>query len=273
MGVRIARRLLDAGNEVVVWNRDPAKAARLVEHGAVNATSPAEAATRADAILTMVSDPAALRDVTEGPKGAAGAVTSEKTLIQMSTVAPADVLRLAEALPPGSLLDAPVLGSVTEAESGTLTIFAGGPELVVERCGPLLSALGSVVHVGPLGAGSSAKLVANTTLLGILGVLGEALCLADALRLSRDSAFEVLAATPLAAQASRRRPSLERGEYPPRFGLSLARKDADLILDAAEASGADLRLTAAARTWFADAEEAGLGGHDYSAVLERIIER
>ena len=105
----------------------------------------------------------------------------------------------------------------------------------------------------------------------MLGVLGEALALADGLGLSRDAAFDVLAATPLAAQASRRRPSIERDHYPPRFALSLARKDADLILDAAQASGTDLRLAAAARTWFAQAEDAGLGDRDYSAVLERIV--
>ena len=104
-------------------------------------------------------------------------------------------------------------------------------------------------------------------------MLGEALALADGLALSRDAAFRVLAATPLAAQAERRRESVETGRYPPRFVLSLARKDADLILDAGRSAGLDLRLTAAARTWFADAEEAGLGGDDYSAVLAEILER
>jgi 3-hydroxyisobutyrate dehydrogenase/2-hydroxy-3-oxopropionate reductase len=267
MGSRIARRLLESGNDVIVWNRGPAKAAALVELGAVEAASPAEAASSAEAVVIMVSDSTALRHVTD-----AAAIAGGTTLIQMSTVGPADVLRLAEMRPPGSLLDAPVLGSIAEAESGTLTIFAGGPEPVVARWRPMLSALGSVLHVGPLGAGTSAKLVANTTLIGVLGVLGEALALADRLGLSRDAAFEVLAATPLAAQAARRRPAVESGEYPRRFALSLARKDADLILTAAEEAGADLRLTAAARTWFADAEES-LDDRDYSAVLERILRR
>jgi 3-hydroxyisobutyrate dehydrogenase/2-hydroxy-3-oxopropionate reductase len=271
MGSRIARRLLDTGHELFVWNRDAAKCAPLVELGATQAASPAQAAMRADAVVTMVSDPTALREVAEGQDGAAAGITAEKTLIQMSTVGTAEALRLAEMLAPGSLLDAPVLGSVTEVESGTLTILVGGPKPVIERCRPLLSALGSVVWVGPIGAGSSAKLVANTALLGVVGVLGEALALANQLGLSRDSAFEVLAATPLAAQASRRRPSIERSEYPPRFALSLARKDADLILDTARASGTDLRLTAAARAWFAEAEDAGLGDRDYSAVLERMV--
>ena len=146
-----------------------------------------------------------------------------------------------------------------EVASGTLTIFVGGLDPVVERWRQLLSTLGSVVHVGALGAGSSAKLVANSSLFGTLGVLGEALALAQSLGLSQQTAFKVLAATPLGAQAERRRPSIESDEYAARFPLSLARKDSDLILEAAEASGADLRLAAAARTWLAEADR-GRGG-------------
>jgi 3-hydroxyisobutyrate dehydrogenase-like beta-hydroxyacid dehydrogenase len=133
--------------------------------------------------------------------------------------------------------------------------------------------LGSPLHVGPLGSGAAAKLVANTTLVGTIGVLGEALALADGLGLPREKAFEVLAATPLGAQAERRRESVESGEYPPRFALYLARKDAELVAAAAREAGVDLRLTEAARSWLAEAEEAGLGDRDYSAVLARILER
>jgi 3-hydroxyisobutyrate dehydrogenase/2-hydroxy-3-oxopropionate reductase len=113
--------------------------------------------------------------------------------------------------------------------------------------------------------------VANSTLFGVLGLLGEALALARGLGLSSDAAFEVLAVTPLAAQAERRRPSIEGGDYPTRFSLSLARKDADLIRDAAEAVGADLRLGAAARAWLAEAEEGDERDRDYSAVLAHIL--
>lgn len=272
MGSRIARRLLDGGHRLVVWNRTPDRAAELVAAGAEPATSPADAARRADAVITMVADPAALIAVTEGREGiAAGA--DRATIIEMSTVGPAAISRLAEALPPGRLLDAPVLGSVSEAEGGSLKIFVGGPTELVEEWTPLLSVLGSPLHVGALGSGAAAKLIANTTLFGSLGVLGEALALADALGLSRDIAFEVLAGTPMAAQAERRRASLEAGEFPPRFTLSLARKDADLVAEAAASAGADLRLAAAARTWLREAEEAGLGESDYSAMLVRILER
>ena len=271
MGARIARRLLDGGHDLVVWNRNAAKAEALADHGAGVAAAPSEAARQAEVVITMVTGPAALAEVTEGPNGVTAGAGEGTTVVQMSTVGPPATERLASVLPAGSqLLDAPVLGSRSEAEAGKLTIFAGGPQELVERLTPLLSALGSVLHVGPLGAGTAAKLVANTTLVGAIGVLGEALALADGLGLSRESAFEVLAATPLAAQAERRRPAVESGDYPPRFTLSLARKDADLIHEAAAASKLDLRLVDAVRSWLVDADDAGAGDQDYSALLARI---
>jgi 3-hydroxyisobutyrate dehydrogenase len=272
MGSRIARRLLDSGHELVVWNRDPARTAPLNAAGAVAAESPADASRQAEAVITMVSNPEALAEVTDGPEGVAGGLNGATTVIQMSTVGAAATQRLASALPASAgLLDAPVLGSIAEAESGTLKIYAGGEDSLVERWTPLLSTLGSVIHVGPVGAGSAAKLVANATLVGVIGVLGEALAVAQGLDLPPAVAFEVLETTALADQAKRRRPSVESGEYPARFALSLARKDADLILEAAALSGLDLRVTEAARAWLADAEAAGLGEEDYSAVLSRIL--
>jgi 3-hydroxyisobutyrate dehydrogenase-like beta-hydroxyacid dehydrogenase len=92
--------------------------------------------------------------------------------------------------------------------------------------------------------------VANATLFGVLGVLGEAAALGDGLGLSREATFGVLAATPLAAPAERRRPAIEAGRYPTRFALSLARSDAGLV---------------------ADGDEGGRGADDDTAVLARII--
>jgi 3-hydroxyisobutyrate dehydrogenase-like beta-hydroxyacid dehydrogenase len=273
MGQRIAARLLEAGNELVVWNRDRTKTAELVEQGAVAAATPADAARRAEAVITMVSDPQALRAVTEGVDGVVGGLGDGTTLIQMSTAGVDAVKRLASLLPNHRLLDAPVLGSVAEVESGTLNIFVAGPSALVERWRPLLSELGAVLQVGDVGAGSAAKLVANTTLVGLIGVLGEALALAQGLGLPRDVAFRVLGVTALSEQAERRRPAVESGEYPPRFSLALARKDADLILEAAAATGTDLRLTKAAHEWLVDAEREGWGDADYSAVLARMLER
>ena len=243
MGSRIARRLLDAGHDVVVWNRTPAKAEGFPRV----APTAAEAARDAEVTITMVSNPQALREVTQG--------IEPKTLIEMSTVGPAAIRELAARMP--RLLDAPVLGSRAEAEAGTLHVFVGGPRELYDEYEQLLEPLGTVHHVGPLGAGAAA-----------LGVLAEALRLADRLGLSRDTAFEVLAATPIAQQAERRRAALEANDYPPRFPLALARKDADLVAAAAP----ELRLAQAARSWLADADDASWGERDYSALLAWILD-
>jgi 3-hydroxyisobutyrate dehydrogenase-like beta-hydroxyacid dehydrogenase len=271
MGSRIARRLVDARYDVVVWNRSAAKVQELLSVGAQAAASPADAARRSQTVITMVADPAALQAVSEGSDGIAPGLGESKTVIDMSTVGPAAVNRLASALPRGtSLLDAPVLGSLAEAESGTLAIFVGGKTVDFERSMELLRVLGSPIHMGPLGSGAAAKLIANFTLFGVLGVLGESVAAADALGLSRDVVFQLLATTPIAAQAERRRPAIERNEYPPRFRLALAKKDVDLLAEAAE--GLELRVFQAARSWLTDAAAAGRGAVDYSAMLAQIIE-
>ena len=264
MGSRIAQRLLDAGHELVVWNRSPEKTAPFV-----SVDSPAQAAKEADAVIVMVSDPEALREVAEGTDGILAGATPGTVVIQMSTVGSADVVQLASSLPEGvEFLDAPVLGSLSEAEAGKLRVFAGGPPELLEKWTPVLSSLGQVLHVGAVGAGTAAKLVANSTLLGALGVLGEALALGQNLGLSPESTFEVLSATPLAAQAERRREPFETGEYPLRFALALALKDAELI--SAAGGGLDLKVAEAVRDWFAEAVEKGAGEDDYSSILAHI---
>jgi 3-hydroxyisobutyrate dehydrogenase-like beta-hydroxyacid dehydrogenase len=274
MGSRIARRLLDAGHRVVVWNRTPAKAKELVALGATEAETPADAARRADAVITMLAAPAALWAVVEGEDGIAAGADASTTVIEMSTVGPAAISRLASVLPSDTeLLDAPVLGSLLEVEAGSLKIFVGGPEALVERWTPVFSALGTPLHVGPLGAGAAAKLVANSTLFGAVTVLGEAVSLAQGLGLEPGVTFDVLAATPVAAQAERRREAIETGEYPMRFPLSLAVKDADLVAEAAAGAGVELRAAAAARSWLADAAGAGWSDRDYAEVLAWILGR
>jgi len=272
MGARFARRFLDAGHDVIVWNRTPEKGEDLISRGAAPAASPAEAARSAEAVVTVVADPAALRAVTEGPDGIAAGAADATTVIEMSTVGPGAIRWLRSALPPETgVLDAPVLGSLTEAESGNLHVFIGGEEELAGRWTALLSALGEPIHVGPLGSGASVKLVANATLVGTMTLLGETIALADALGVPRDVAFRVLAWTPLAAQAERRREPVTTGEFPRRFDLALARKDAELVTEAAAAAGADARVLAAAATWFAEAERAGLADEDYSTVLRHIL--
>jgi len=259
MGSRIARRLAETGHELTVWNRTRSKADGL---GLPVADTPAEAAGQAEVVITMLADPSALEAVTGDLAAGGGA---ETTLIEMSTVGPAAIDRLRDAFQ-GPLLDAPVLGSLSEVESGTLSIFVGGERDLYERWQGLLSDLGKPLYAGPSGSGAAAKLVANTILVDLIATLGEAVALGEGLGLERGAVFEVLGRTPLADQAERRRPALESGEFPPRFPLRLARKDADLIAE----QGLDLRLTEAARSWLHDARA---DDEDYSAVLLTILKR
>ncbi|MGH3406266.1 MAG: NAD-binding protein, partial [Streptosporangiaceae bacterium] len=125
------------------------------------------------------------------------------------------------------------------------------------------------LYLGDLGLGSAAKLVANYALLGVVAVLGETVALADRLGVPLQKTFDILAVTPLAAQAERRRAVLESGQFPPRFRLALARKDTDLML--AAAGDEPLPLLHSVRSWLLKAESEGRGDQDYTAMLAAIV--
>jgi 3-hydroxyisobutyrate dehydrogenase-like beta-hydroxyacid dehydrogenase len=273
MGSRIARRLLDAGEQVTVWNRTAERAEPLAAAGASVATSPAAAAGSADHVMTMLADPQALIEVMTSPDGLRTGLRPGRTLLEMSTVGPSAVRRLLDLVPEGvELVDAPVLGSISEAEAGTLKVFVGGTAEAAASARPVLEVLGTPLHVGPLGAGAAAKLVANTTLLTTLTALGESLALARGLGLDDERALEVLSTTPLAAQAERRRPVVEGAAVPLRFRLALAVKDAGLIVEEGKSRGVEPRLAAAAAAWFHDALQAGAGEVDYSLIVRHIMD-
>lgn len=268
MGSAMAARLLREGHDLTVWNRTAARAEPLVALGARPAAAPAGAARGAEAVVTMLADGAALEEVVLGPDGVAGELSSGAALIEMSTVGPGEVLSLLPLLPQGAeLVDAPVLGSVPQAEEGALKVFVGGTEKAFARWEPVLSSLGSPMHCGPLGSGAAMKLVTNSTLCALMATLAEALALGAALGLDQGRVLDVLAGSPIGVTARRKRPLIESGAYPPNFRLALAVKDARLVTEAAEC---DLRLARAARSWFEEADAAGLGEMDYSAVVAHV---
>jgi len=286
MGAPMAARLLEAGHDLVVWNRSPDRAAELVDKGARPAGSPAEAASSADAVVTMLATPDALEAVVFGPGGGRNATGTGRdatggglasglrpgaALIEMSTVGPDAVRELAERLPDGvEVLDAPVLGSVPQATDGSLKIFVGGADEVFERWRPVLEVLGRPVRFGPLGSGAAMKLVANSTLGAVMSAVGEALALADGLGLNQALVLDTLADSPVGATVTSKRPLIENGEYPANFALSLAAKDLRLVDEAARAVGIEAWVAAAARAHFDDANRAGLGDLDYSAVVAHV---
>jgi len=274
MGTPMAARLAAAGHDVRVWNRTPQRAARAVAQGARQAGTPADAAAGAELVVTMLADAEAVLDALTGPAGAAGAMDPTCTYIDMSTVGPDGVSRIAAALPAGvAMLDAPVLGSVPQATEGSLRIFVGGDPALLTRWHAVLSVLGTPRHLGPLGAGAAMKLVVNATLVDLMTALGEALALADALRLDQATVLEVLADAPIGPTVRSKRDLLEHDRYPARFTLALAAKDARLVEETAAARGVELRLARAARSWLEEAVADGLGDLDYAAVVAQVRHR
>jgi 3-hydroxyisobutyrate dehydrogenase-like beta-hydroxyacid dehydrogenase len=271
MGSPMAKRLLDAGHDLTVWNRSPQKAEPLVEYGAVWASSPAEAGSGVEAAITMLATPEALEEVLFARDGLARGLDPGTTLIEMSTVGPAAISSVRERLPREvDLIDAPVLGSVPQATDGQLKVFVGGSEVACDRWMPVLEALGTPRRIGPLGSGAAMKLVVNATLVSVVSALGEALALADALGLDQPAVIEVLSDSPIGAMARSKRTNVESGTFPANFKASLALKDAGLVAAAAEEHGLDLPVARAARAWFEATREAGLGDLDYSAVIAVI---
>lgn len=271
MGRPMARRLLGAGHDVTVWNRTSEKAEPLVAQGAGPATTPAEAAHGVEAAITMLSDPEALEAVLFGPDGLAHGLQDGATLIDMSTVGVEAVRSLGKRLPKGvTMLDAPVLGTVPHAERGQLKIFVGGEREVFGRWRGVLESLGTPSLIGPPGAGAAVKLVVNSTIGAVVSALGEALALADRLGLDEKTTLDVLAESVIGAGVGRARPSIESDTYPPRFKLALARKDLGLVTDAARRAGVDLPVARAVRDWLQGADDDGLGGLDYTAVVAHI---
>jgi 3-hydroxyisobutyrate dehydrogenase-like beta-hydroxyacid dehydrogenase len=273
MGAPMARRLLAAGHDVTVWNRTAEKAQALAGEGASVAATPAAAADGADAVITMLATPEALEMVVFGKDGLAGGIERGTTLIEMSTVGPATMHAIAgrfKAADP--IVDAPVLGSIGPASEGTLRIFVGGTTDQFIRWSPVLESMGRPMHVGPFGSGAAMKVVVNSTLGTSLCAFAEALALADALGLDRSLAFEVLEASPLGAVARSRRTSVETGEYPARFRLSLARKDMELAEQACSDAGLDDPVIEAAAAWFRRADGEGFADRDYAAVVAYALE-
>jgi 3-hydroxyisobutyrate dehydrogenase-like beta-hydroxyacid dehydrogenase len=185
MGTPMARRLLAAGWPLTVWNRTPAKAQALQSFGAQLAHTPAQAVARADVVITMLEDGAAVQHVlfsTDATQpGAAQGLRPGTLVADMSSILPEQAQQHARQLEAlgVQMVDAPVSGGTVGAEAGTLAIMAGGDVADVERARPVLQALGRVVHVGPTGSGQLAKL-ANQMIVGItIGAVAEALLLAQ----------------------------------------------------------------------------------------------
>lgn len=271
MGAAMARNLAKAdGLDVRVWNRTRAKAEPLAADGARVADTPAEAVDGADVILTMLHDgPAALRALHD----AAPALRPGAVWLQSSTVGVEAIGPLAEFTAGHSLgfVDAPVLGTKEPAEKGLLTILAAGPTEVRDRAERVFSIVGQrtlwVGEDGASGTASRLKLVVNSWVLTLINGTGEALALAKGLDLDPRAFLDAVAGGPLDSPYLRMKSELIlSGDYPASFTVSAARKDAQLIAEAAEHAKVRLDLAAAAAERFRRAEVQGHGDEDGAAV-------
>lgn len=193
MGRRMARRLADEFGEIAVWNRDPGKLAGMDLTGLRVFEDVTEAVGKADVIITMLTDGAALADVLF-ERGAASAMRPGSILIDMSSIAPQEALvhgrRLAEC--GVEQLDAPVSGGTAGAETGTLAIMVGGERKVFDRMLPVLQSLGEPIYLGPTGSGQIAKL-ANQVIVGAtIGAVSEGIALARSGGLDLDAFLEAI---------------------------------------------------------------------------------
>jgi 3-hydroxyisobutyrate dehydrogenase len=270
MGLPMALRLVESGYDVRHWNRTAGRDEALVTRGADRSTTPAEAARGADTVITMLADPAALEDVLFGPDGVSETIEPSAILIDMSTVGPAPIRAAAVRLGSVAVLDAPVLGSVQHAEAGTLAILVGGERDMLERCADILGAMGTVRHVGPLGAGSLVKLANNATVMATLVCLGEVLALTDRSGLDPDVVLDALGMGLLSSFVDRFRDRLTGRMTKVDFRLALARKDLALALDEATASGLQLTLPEAALFRCDEAIARGRAEQDNTAVVAHI---
>jgi 3-hydroxyisobutyrate dehydrogenase-like beta-hydroxyacid dehydrogenase len=180
MGSRQAKRLLDAGHSMTVWNRSREKAEALSAFGARVVDTAAEAVADADVVILMLENGRIVTDVLFS-QGAAGALRPGAVLVDMSSIKPAEAQEHAKRLAERGVhhIDAPVSGGTLGAEQGTLAIMAGGESDMFDRVESLLAIMGRPVHVGPHGAGQLAKL-ANQIIVGVtIGAVAEALLLAQ----------------------------------------------------------------------------------------------
>jgi 3-hydroxyisobutyrate dehydrogenase-like beta-hydroxyacid dehydrogenase len=276
MGGRIASRLLACGHQVHATNRTVAKAQPLIDRGLIWHTTPRQVAAAADVVFSMVSDDAALEAITAGPEGILAGLTADKVYVDMSTVSPNASTTIADRVRSigAEMLDAPVSGSVPQAETGTLTIMVGGDEAAFQIVEPLLDELGqTVTRVGENGQGLLLKLAINISLAVQTLAFSEGLLLAERGGVDPALATQVMSQSPIGSPMLQARvPLLLDLPQSAWFNVDLMRKDLRLALQAATGLGVTLPSTATADAMLTRARDLGYGKRDITA-LHQVLAR
>jgi 3-hydroxyisobutyrate dehydrogenase-like beta-hydroxyacid dehydrogenase len=277
MGRSMAPRLLDAGHALIVWNRTAGKANALVANGAVNAADPADVAAAADIVVSMLADDAAVLDVFEGSRGLLGVPVSGKLFIDMSTLRPATVYRLAERVRAqgAGFVDAPVSGTVGPARDGQLLVLCGASDDDFRHAQPILNVFARrIVHAGPVGQGALLKLVVNLPLAVYWASLGEAIAMGKHGGLNLQLMLETIQDSSAALAAlSFKMPNILDPDTPVAFDVSSMQKDLQSMLETGNGAGLPMRVAEAVTATYAAAVDGGLAATDAVAVVRFLAEQ
>jgi 3-hydroxyisobutyrate dehydrogenase-like beta-hydroxyacid dehydrogenase len=271
MGTGMAHNLLRAGHTLTVYNRTPEKARALAGEGARIASSPADACGDAEAVMTMVADDHALEQVVSGKDGIAAAMPEHCVHISHSTISTALARRLnaEHTQRKQGFLSAPVFGRPEAAEAKRLLVLAAGPSDLVERCRPLLDAIGRqtfVVGAEPWQA-NIAKLCGNFMIASLIEAFGEASATLRKAEIAPEMFLEIMTAlfgSPVITNYGRA--IVEEAFEPAGFALRLGLKDVRLMLAASEECTAPMPLASVVRDQFISALARGQGEMDWSSV-------
>lgn len=271
MGQPMARRLLEAGFPLTIWNRTVNKTRYLARRGATVANTPSELATQSNIIITMVSDGRALKAVTMGPDGILSGLQSGAILIDMSTIDPPtsrDISNQAEERG-GSMVRAPVSGSTEFAEAGKLTIIVSGDAGAYRRCEGIFKTLGrKAFYTGVKDEARYMKLVLNMMIGVTCEILAEALTFGKKSGLNWNQMLEIIGDSAVASPfvLYKMKPLVERN-FKPMFTASLMAKDFDLALDVGQELDIATPITSQVRQLLGVLKATGRSDLDLSALV------
>jgi 3-hydroxyisobutyrate dehydrogenase len=271
MGSRMAKRLLQAGHVVAVYNRSQSPIAELVAAGAINGKTPRVAAEGAEIVIAMVRDIEASRAIwCDERDGALKGLGAGAIAIESSTLTPGWVGELAARVNAtgAAFLDAPVVGSRPQADAGQLIHLVGGDAKVFDRARGIFSVLGGAAHhVGPAGAGATLKLVVNTLFGTQVAAIAELLGLLRGAGCDQATMAEILSSLPVTSLAAKGALSLMLAQSDaPLFPIDLVEKDFAYTLAEADKSSVALPVTQAVHARFAKAKARGLARSNITAI-------
>jgi 3-hydroxyisobutyrate dehydrogenase-like beta-hydroxyacid dehydrogenase len=272
MGSRVVKRLLDAGHSVTGYNRTRSKAQWLLDAGMSWADSPREVAESSDISFSLVTNTSALQSVMEGPDGLLAGVRAGHIHVDMSTVGPAYSQEVAEkvAARGGSMLDAPVSGSVITLEQGKLSIMVGGDEAIFEKIKPILLDIGpKATFVGKNGLAVTMKIATNLSLAVQMLAFSEGVLLAEKSGIKRETAVEVLTNSVIASPMVKYRGPFVLGMPDEAwFDCNMMQKDMNLALELGRGLDVPLPTTAVTNEYLTAARGMGLDKEDFAIIFE-----